>query len=476
MVEEARVTHPQLRRGESPRRLSSVNRTRFSCAKKGAKGSGFVTLRRFANLGAVLGASTRACGRAAVLAAIAALAAMLLTPSPAPAAGPGKAANERKHSPYPIASAVRVGGNEKQTRFVIDLSRKVDIAVFLLADPSRVVVDLPEITFKLPRHAGEHGRGLVTAFRYGLVMRGGSRIVLDTAKPAQVKKAFVLPAAAGQPARLVLDLVATDRASFLRNIALQDRDERAKQPPRIAVAPKQSNDPRPLIVLDPGHGGIDNGTHWKNIDEKNIVLAFARVLRDKLERSGKYRVAMTRADDTYVTLHDRVRFARSRHAALFISLHADSLPKKEGHAEGATVYTLSEKASDAQAAELANSENASDVLAGVDLSNEPSDVANILVDLAQRETKAFSVQFARDVVGELRDTARLYKHPVKSAGFVVLKDPDVPSVLIELGYLSSAADRKNLTSPAWRSKTAGALAAAVDAFFAPRLATTGRAR
>jgi len=116
------------------------------------------------------------------------------------------------------------------------------------------------------------------------------------------------------------------------------------------------------------------------------------------------------------------------------------------------------------------------VLAGVDLSNEPSDVANILVDLAQRETKAFSVQFARDVVGELRDTARLYKHPVKSAGFVVLKDPDVPSVLIELGYLSSAADRKNLTSPAWRSKTAGALAAAVDAFFAPRLATTGRAR
>ncbi len=242
------------------------------------------------------------------------------------------------------------------------------------------------------------------------------------------------------------------------------------------MVPKRSNDPRPLIVLDPGHGGIDNGTHWKSVDEKDIVLAFARTLREKLEHSGKYRVAMTRGDDTFVALGDRVRFARARRAALFISLHADSLPPKEGHAEGATVYTLSEKASDAQAAELANSENASDIIAGVDLSNEPSDVASILVDLAQRETKTFSMQFARNVVGELRDTAKLYKRPIKSAGFVVLKDPDVPSVLIELGYLSSAADRKNLTSPAWRAKTAGALAEAVDVFFAPRLATTGGAR
>ncbi len=420
---------------------------------------------QFAFIGAVLGASARACCRAAVVAAAAAT---------APAAVAEKAGKE---TPRPVASAVRVGGNEQQTRFVLDVSSKVDIAAFTLADPYRVVVDLPQITFKLPKRAGEHGRGLITAYRYGLVMRGGSRIVLDTAKPVQVKKAFVLPPAAGQPARLVLDLVAIDRAAFMRNIARQDRDERAKRLPRIAVAPKRSDDPRPLIVLDPGHGGIDNGTHWKDIDEKEIVLAFARTLRKKLEQSGKYRVAMTRDDDTFVALGERVRFARSRRASLFISLHADSLPPREGKAEGATVYTLSEKASDAQAAELANSENASDVIAGVDLSKEPSDVASILVDLAQRETKTFSVQFARHVVGELRDTAKLYKHPIKSAGFVVLKDPDVPSVLIELGYLSSEADRKNLASAAWRAKTAAALASAVDVFFAPRLAgTTGGAR
>ena len=419
-----------------------------------------------ADFGAIVRAVARSLARATVLAGGAALAALLLAPAAAPA----------KDGPFPVASAVRVGGNQHETRFVLDLSHKVDIAVFSLADPYRVVIDLPQVTFKLPRRAGEHGRGLITAYRYGLVMRGGSRIVLDTAKPVSVRKAFVLPAAAGQPARLVLDLSATDRASFLRTVALQNRDERAKRPRRVAVTPKESNDPRPLIVLDPGHGGIDNGTHWKNIDEKDIVLAFARVLREKLNRTGKYRVLMTRGDDTYIPLNDRVRFARQHHASLFISLHADSLPAKEGHAEGATVYTLSEKASDAQAAELANSENSSDVLAGVDLSNEPSDVASILFDLAQRETKTFSVRFARDVVGQLRDTARLYKHPIKSAGFVVLKDPDVPSVLIELGYLSSAADRKNLISASWRSKTAGALAEAVDAFFAPRLANSRNAR
>jgi N-acetylmuramoyl-L-alanine amidase len=227
-------------------------------------------------------------------------------------------------------------------------------------------------------------------------------------------------------------------------------------------------------VLDPGHGGIDTGT--KGLDgenEKDVVLAFALKLRDKLLSSGKYRVAMTRSDDTFIPLNDRVRFARNRKAALFISIHADSVPRREGQAEGASVYTLSEKASDAEAAYIAETENKSDALAGVDLAAEPDDVANILVDLAQRETKTFSLQFARSVVGELKTTARLHKHPLKSAGFVVLKAPDVPSVLVELGYMSTRDDLKLLMSPAWRDRTASALAQAVDAFFGPRLAGAG---
>ena len=151
----------------------------------------------------------------------------------------------------------------------------------------------------------------------------------------------------------------------------------------------------------------------------------------------------------------------------------NSLPRSEGVADGASVYTLSEHASDAEAARLADAENKSDAIAGVDLSAEPNDVANILIDLAQRETKVFSQQFARTLVNELKPTTRLHLHPVKSAGFIVLKSPDVPSVLVELGYMSTKDDLENLMSPAWRSRTGDSLVQAVDSFFAPRLAGTG---
>ena len=388
------------------------------------------------------------------------------------AAGEGASARSPATETFPVASEVRVGGDDRQARFVMDLSRKVEIATFMLADPYRVVVDLPQVTFKLPSNAGLHGRGLIKAFRYGLVMKGGSRIVIDTKGPVQLKKAFTLAAAAGQPARLVLDLKATDRASFLHAIAVETRSDRGMASKRERIAPPANdNDPRPLIVLDPGHGGIDTGTRSKGGElEKDVVLAFAKVLRGDLERTGKYRVAMTRSDDTYVALGERVRFARVHHAALFVSIHADFLPRGEGQTDGASIYTLSEHASDAEAARLAEAENKADVIAGVDLTAEPDDVANILVDLAQRETKTFSVQFARTAIGELKVVTPLHKHPIKSAGFKVLTAPDVPSVLIELGYMSTKQDLKQLTNGSWQAKTAAAVAQAVDQFFAPRLA------
>lgn len=376
-----------------------------------------------------------------------------------------------------IATDMRIGGDDKQTRFVVDLNRKIDLVAFTLADPYRVVVDLPQTTFTLPAKAGEQARGLVKAFRYGLIMQGGSRIVLDTKGPVRLEKAFVLDAAEGQPARLVLDLIATDRTSFMRNIALENRPAHSTSIKPSEAPPKADGDVRPLIVLDPGHGGIDTGTKGSGGElEKDVVLAFAQTLREKLESSGKYRVAMTRADDTFIPLAERVRFARSRNAGLFISVHADALPRREGQAEGATVYTLSENASDAEAARLAEAENKADVIAGVDLTTEPDDVANILVDLAQRETKTFSMQFARTLVGELKVAARLHKHPLKSAGFKVLLAPDVPSVLLELGYMSTKDDLKQLTSVAWRVRTAQALAQAVDSFFTPRVAGAGGGR
>ena len=370
----------------------------------------------------------------------------------------------------PAATDVRVAGDDKLTRFVVDLTQKIDVTAFALANPYRIVVDLPQIAFRLPPKAAEQSRGLVKAFRYGLIMQGGSRIVLDTKGPVRVEKAFVLEATGDQPARLVIDMTVTDRDSFMRAVSLETRAPRSPQV-KPSEAPKSAGDPRPLIVLDPGHGGIDNGAKAASGElEKDVVLNFAQTLRARLEASHKYQVAMTRSDDTFIALAERVKFARAHGAALLVSIHADAIPKSEGQAEGATVYTLSENASDAEAARLAESENKADVIAGVDLTAEPGDVANILVDLAQRETKTYSAQFARTLVGELKTTARLHKNPLKAAGFKVLTAPDVPSVLVELGYMSTKNDQKLLTSADWQAKTAAALAQAIDTYFAPRLA------
>jgi N-acetylmuramoyl-L-alanine amidase len=374
----------------------------------------------------------------------------------------------------PVASDVRLGGDDTQTRLIVDLSRKIDIRTFTLANPYRVVMDMPQVAFQFPAQAGEMGRGLIKAFRFGLVMQGGSRMVIDLARPAQVDMAFVLDPINDQPARLVLHLTATDRDSFMRNLAL-DSGAPQRSKPDAPVEIKPNGDSRPLMVIDPGHGGIDNGTRAASGEmEKTIVLEFSLRLRDKIEKTGKYRVLMTRTDDTFVALRERVQFARTRQAALFISIHADALRRREGDAQGATVYTLSERASDARAARLAEVENRADVIAGLDLSTEEKDVADILVDLARRETKTFSMQFAQTVVGTLRSAARLHQHPLKSASFVVLKAPDVPSVLVELGYVSNKADLKALISAEWREHTADAIVRAVDAFLSPRLAGNGQ--
>jgi len=186
-------------------------------------------------------------------------------------------------------------------------------------------------------------------------------------------------------------------------------------------------------------------------------------------------VVMTRTDDTFIALDDRVRFARNQKAALFVSIHADYLPRSEGDVQGATIYTLSDKASDAEAERLAETENRADAIGGVDLGEEPTDVADILIDLAQRETRTFSNRFARLLMGEMKTTVRMHKRPLKSAGFRVLKAPDVPSVLVELGYVSNKSDLEHLVSESWRSKTVGAMAQAIDVFLAKRLATAGPA-
>ncbi|HUN98168.1 MAG TPA: N-acetylmuramoyl-L-alanine amidase [Bradyrhizobium sp.] len=410
----------------------------------------------------------------------------------APSSAPATTAPAAAPS-FPVAMDARLAGDDKQTRFVLDLDKSIPFRAFTLADPYRVVVDLPQVNFHLAAGVGNAGRGLVKAFRYGLVMPGGSRIVFDLAGPAKISNSYVLDPDNGQPARLVLEFSQVDQATFDQSLqaasqpqlrpaiadavstassaaATQNNDNNDAKPANTAPA-----DRRPLIVIDPGHGGIDNGTQANGQSEKNLVLAFGLALRDRIEKGGKYRVVMTRSDDTFIPLDERVKIARDQSAALFVSIHADSLPRKEGDAQGATIYTLSDKASDAEAARLAETENRADAIGGVNLKEEPTEVADILIDLAQRETRTFSNRFAHLLANDMKSTTRMYKHPLKSAGFRVLKAPDVPSVLVELGYVSNKSDLDHLISENWRSKNVEAMTQAIDQFLAKRMATAGPA-
>ncbi len=371
-----------------------------------------------------------------------------------------------------VAKDARLAGDRERTRFIADLSKKVEVKVFALGDPYRVIVDAADVSFQMPDGIGNEQRGLVKAFRFGLFAPGKSRIVLDIGGPFLIDHSFVLGARDDQPARLVIDLVPTDEKTFLAKQREQSSKtkEEAKEP--IPLAASAPSGEKPIVVLDPGHGGVDSGAKSANgVLEKDVVLAFAKRLRQKLEASGRYQVHMTRDDDTFLPLKERVRFAREKGAGLFISLHADYFPTEIDDARGATVFTLSEKASDDEARALAAKENLSDAIAGVELPDDSDEVVtNILIDLAQRETNNRSVVMARSIVGELAAKGRLHTRQLRSAGFRVLKAPDVPSVLLELGFLSNEEDEKQLTSEAWRDRMAGAIRDAVESYFKERLA------
>jgi N-acetylmuramoyl-L-alanine amidase len=372
------------------------------------------------------------------------------------------------------ATDARIVGDDSRTRFVADLSESLAIAVFTMADPYRVIVDLPSVRFILPHGVGATGRGLVSAFRYGQIAPGKSRIVLDATGPFAVDKSFIVPPANGQPARLVVDLVPSTRERFLEISRQQRRTEVAAPIAPRADRLDATGPDRGLIriVLDPGHGGIDSGAvGTSGTLEKGLVLAYSRRFAESLRATGRYDVIMTREDDSFISLRKRVEFARAHDADLFLSVHANSFAGGV-EVKGATVYTLSERASDRVAAAVAASENRADVLAGMDIPEEDSDqVKDILLDLTRRETKNFGIVFAKTLITELRERGiKLTSDPRKEASFIVLEAPDVPSALIELGYLSSSEEEALMKSAEWQEKTAGAMVRAVDAYFTTRLA------
>jgi N-acetylmuramoyl-L-alanine amidase len=397
----------------------------------------------------------------------------------------------------PVATAARVAGDELRTRFVADLSAPVGYTAYVLQNPYRVMIDLPQVSFDLPADAGNRTQGLVSEYRFGQIDEGRSRIVLDTTGPVLIEKSFLLPPEAGQPARIVVDIVQTTPEDFAARLssdapvtlaaipgAVDGPEDASQQPAATADEPAAAEpataaqqpaakpgrpDGRRLVVIDPGHGGIDPGAIGvRKTKEKDVVLAYALQLRRQLLAIGNIDVVMTRSDDRFLTLRDRVRVARDNAADLFIAIHADTVRGEA--ARGATIYTLSEKASDAEAEALAHKENRSDIIAGVDLGTENEEVTDILIELVQRESKTHSLVFAKKAVSEMKTVTAFTGKPMRSAGFMVLKAPDVPSVLVELGYLSSEQDEKQLTSPAWRERVAKAMARAVQSYFSQQLA------
>lgn len=365
--------------------------------------------------------------------------------------------------PHVAITAARVESTADGAKLSFDLSAPLEAKAFVMADPDRVVVDLPQVDFALDAKAGRATAGrhthksLIGSFRFGLLAPGRSRVVIDLAEPARIDRAETK--LVDGKLKLVVALARTDRAAFVAAVTS------STPAPVVAPAALSAVPGKPTIVIDPGHGGPDNGAMVGGVIEKDVTLAFAKQLAGKLEASGRFNVVMSRATDVFVPLSERVRIARSAGAALMISVHADTLPES-ADVSGATVYTVSDKASDAYAAKVAAKENAADATVGVDGRADVADVNDILFDLTRQETRAYSHVFARTLVNYWKVAGRLNKNPQRAAGFVVLKAPDVPSVLLELGYLSSPQDSAQLTSETWREAATGRMAEAILAYFA----------
>ncbi len=404
----------------------------------------------------------------------------------------------------PLANVARIGGDTDRTRFVVDLSRVVKYKVFVLKSPNRVVIDLPQVKFLFPAGQGQKDRGLIQAYRYGLVGGGKSRIVIDVKKPVKISKTFIKKSEYGQPARLVLELMPVtkapvkisegrgkressqkDRGSSFLPTAKPEMPDKKPGKPRVASiaavtrAGSGLSDGRTVIVIDPGHGGEDAGAKSRRgIKEKHIVLSFAQSLKKHLEKGGKYKVMMTRDSDVFIPLRDRVVFALAQKAGLFISIHADAVPgswRRKRRARGATVYTLNKEGATELDRLIAEEQNKTpvmdkiafpkgfrEILGNANQTSEIPDIIKELTELTQRETNNFSVTFAKKfLVHGLKKVTRMSKRPVRSADFHVLRNAEIPSVLLELGFVSNKHDVRNLRSKKWRNKVSHAVSKAI---------------
>jgi N-acetylmuramoyl-L-alanine amidase len=372
------------------------------------------------------------------------------------------------------AKRAEIKSDAASTKFLLGLSAGVRAEIFTLADPYRVVIDLPDVAFQLPDGTGLKGQGLISGFRYGLLAEGKARVVIDTTGPVVLKRAD-MTSRGGSAVELAIELGPTTVQSFGVGTGGGRAAAPAKADPPSTPKVLKKDRAKPIILVDAGHGGIDPGAAGaSNLKEKTLVLAVAHALKAQLSASGRYDVRMTRSTDVFISLDQRLKMSRDLDADLFVSLHADSIAQK-GFAKavrGATVYTLSEQASDEEARRMAEKENNSDAIAGLQTAKfeEEGEVRNILIDLLKRETSNFSADFSNTLVKRLGTSISLSGRPQRSAAFKVLRQADTPSVLVELGYMSNPEDERLLNSADWQRRVAAAIGTAVDSYFSKRTA------
>ena len=377
----------------------------------------------------------------------------------APAAPPG----------LPNVMGVRVTATPDRARLVIDLADKTEFALVSLSGPDRLAIDVRAATFTVPQPVVEVTEAGVIS-QYQVEQAGPDRVrtILTLSAPAQVQQAYVLAPFEDQPARLIVDIIAATPEEFAANVAKDAEASAMPAPVLDSSTPAGGSElpiaTRPLVVIDPGHGGIDSGAEAPGgIKEKDIVLAFALKLQQLLVDAGRFDVALTREDDTFLRLEERVALARTNKADLFLSIHADSFQQPD--IRGASVYTRDENATDVLDKVMADNENKTDVIAGFAMPQMAPEVIDILLDLMRREMRHQSFVAAQSIVHQLEPSVELRRFPVRQADFFVLQAPDVPSVLLELGFLSNDEDRANLMQGEWQDRTADALARGISTYF-----------
>ena len=390
-------------------------------------------------------------------------------------------AQERVAAPIQVAAATSIPEPPTRTRFVIGLEKSVEFQVSSLTNPNRVVVELPDVRMLLPEQGDAPAAGLVRSFRGGLSAPGRSRVVIDVSAPVIVERADIEKD--GKSHRLVLEFAPVE---LQRTSLPAGKDSKLPPPSGLGAGmvqppvPKPAKKPgsaastkffKPVIVIDPGHGGDDSGAAKNGVVEKDAVLAFSKALREKLNARGQYEVLMTRDTDVFVPLDERRAFAEKHNALLFIAVHADYAGS---HARGATIYSLRDTTANALR-RSAKAEVSQNVLNGGDLKGmlpkTPDDAAPvkaILADLAERDVDR-TQERTGVLVGSVREfmgnTASMRENAEREANFRVLMTAKVPSILLELAYVTNSQDAQNLKSQDWRDKVSASIATAIDNYF-----------